>query len=125
MPPRKQQPKPILPKFQPPDDKFEFNKGFRYGLSDNPPLLGQKAIPEGKPGCLEGITFTATGTMPSLRREDLKDIIEKYGGRLTTSISGKTDVLIRGCLEVGPKKLQDAKSRKLVIIDEDSLFQYL
>ena len=125
MPKKKPEPKRPIPNFQPPDDKFEFNKGFRFGLADNPPLLGQKPIPEGKPGCLEGLTFTATGTMPSLTRDMLKEILEKYGARLTSSISGKTDVVIRGCIEVGPKKLQDAISRKLTIIDEDSLFAYL
>ena len=122
---KKSAPKPPIPNFQPPDEKFEFNKGFRFGLADNPPLLGQKPIPEGKPGCLEGLTFTATGTMPSLTRDMLKELLEKYGARLTGSISGKTDVVIRGCIEVGPKKLQDAKQRKLTIIDEDSLFAYL
>ena len=117
--------KPVLPEFPAPDPEFTFNQGFRPGLSDNPPFLGSKPIPEGKPGCLEGITFVATGTMPSITREDLKKIIEKYGGRLTGSISGRTDVVIRGCIEVGPSKLAQAKSKGLPIIDEDGLLHVI
>ena len=125
MPPRKSAPKPDVPNFPEAKSEFQFNQGFRYGLSDNPPLLGQKEIPEGKAGCLDGLAFCVTGTLPSIKRDTLKDILEKYGARLVGSISGKTDVVIRGCIEVGPKKLSDAKSRKLPIIDEDSLFEYL
>lgn len=125
MPPRKQVERPPLPKIKLAESSFTFNQGFRFGMSDNPPNLGQVPIPVGKPGCLDGVTFTATGTMPSITREQLKDIIETYGGRLTTSISGKTDFVIRGCIEVGPSKLQQAKDRHLPIIDEPSLFEYL
>ena len=125
MPPKKSKISVVIPNFPPAKSDFTFNQGFRPGLSDNPPLLGQKPVPEGKPYCLEGLTFVATGTMPSLTRDDLKDLIERHGGRLTGSISGKTNVLIRGCIEVGPKKLSDAKSKNLVIIDEDGLFSYL
>lgn len=125
MPPRKKREKPDLPDFPEPTSDFKYNQGFRYGLSDNPPMLGQVSIPEGKGQIFEGITFVATGTMPSITREDLRDIIEKYGGRLTSSISGVTDVVIRGCIEVGPKKLEDAKKRKLTIIDEEGLFKVI
>jgi len=125
MPPRKSNVQINIPAFSPPSEDFTFNQGFRPGLSDNPPLLGQKPIPVGKPGCLNGLTFVATGTMPSITRDDLKELVEKHGGRLTGSISGKTNVLIRGCIEVGPKKLADAKAKKITIIDEDGLFEYL
>ncbi|EAX87775.1 differentiation specific element binding protein, putative [Trichomonas vaginalis G3] len=125
MPPRKAVEKKELPNFPKAVSNYTLNQGFRFGMSDNPPNLGQVPIPIGKSGCLEGITFVATGTMPSITRETLKDIIEKYGGRLTTSISGKTDVVIRGCIEVGPSKLAQARERGLLIIDEESLFQYL
>jgi replication factor C subunit 1 len=60
--------------------------------------------------------------MPSILRDELKDLIEKYGGRMTLSLSGKTDVLVRGCEEVGPKKLEEAKQRKIIICDQEGLF---
>ena len=124
MPPRKTQ-KPVLPNFKPATSEFTFNTSFRYGLADNPPQLGEIPVPVGAPDCLAGITFTVTGTLRSLTRNDAKELIETYGGRVTSCISGVTDVLIRGVIEVGPKKLADAQKRGLVIIDEDSLFDYL
>ena len=117
--------KAVLPDFPPPDPEFTFNQGFRMGMADNPPFLGSKPIPEGAPGCLAGITFVATGTMPSITRDDLKKIITKYGGRVTSAISGKTDVVIRGCIEVGPRKLADAITRGLPVIDEDGLLHVI
>ncbi|OHT12015.1 differentiation specific element binding protein [Tritrichomonas foetus] len=125
MPPRKNREKPVLPDFKEATSEFTFNTGFRYGMADNPPQLGEIPTPVGAPGCLNGITFTVTGTLPSLTREDCKDLIEQHGGRVTSAISGLTDVLIRGCIEVGPKKLADGKSRGLKIIDQESLFDYL
>ena len=124
MPPRKKEPV-VIPDFKDATSEFEFNTGFRYGLSDNPPHLEEVPIPYGAPHCLDGITFTITGTLPSITREDAKELIERHGGRVTTSISGRTDVLLRGSIEVGPKKLQDAKARGIKIIDQDSLFDYL
>ena len=124
MPPRKKVEK-VLPEFPPATSKYTVNTGYYVGMSDNPPMYGQIPIPNGKPGCLQGITFVITGTMPSIRKEELKDLIEKYGGRVTGSISGKTDVLVRGCTEVGPKKLQDAESRGIIICDQEGLFEVI
>lgn len=115
----------VLPEFPPATSPFTLNAGFHYGMGDNPPMYGQIPVPNGKPGCLQGICFVATGTMPSLRKEELKDLIEKYGGRVTGSISGKTDVLVRGCQEVGPKKMEDARSRGIIICDQEGLFEVI
>ena len=123
-------PKPLVLKanlspFPPITSSHSINAGFRYGKGDNPPLLGQIQIPEGKSGCLQGNTFVVTGTMPSLTREKITELIEKYGGKVTTSVSGKTDVLVTGIIEVGPKKLSEAKSRNIPIIDENGLLQII
>jgi hypothetical protein len=61
----------------------------------------------------------------SIKRENLKALLEKYGGCLTRSISWKTNIVIRGCIEVGPKKMSDANPKNLLIIDEDGLLSYL
>ncbi|KAH0788119.1 replication factor C subunit 1 [Histomonas meleagridis] len=108
-----------------PKSEFTTSAGFRYGMSDNPPLLNQKPIPIGAAGCLLGITFVPTGTMPCLTRSMLKELIERYGGRVTSAISGRTDILIRGITEVGPSKIKKAKEKGIKILDEDLLFQYL
>jgi replication factor C subunit 1 len=94
-------------------------------MGDYPPQYGQIPVPNGKPGCLDGITFVISGTLPSLRREEITDLIEKYGGRVTGSISGKTDIVLRGCIEVGPAKLKQAKDRSLPIIDQEGLFSVI
>lgn len=104
------------------DENFTINAGFQYGKGDNPPLYGQKVIPVGKPNCLLGNTFVPTGTMVSLKREQVKDLITKYGGKVTSSISGKTDCVVVGCIEVGPKKIQTCREKNIPTIDEDGLF---
>ena len=121
MPPKAKVQK-VLPDFPEATSEFKFNQGFRPGMSDVPPLYNKKPVPKGKPDCLAGIAFVVTGTLPSLTREDFKALIEKYGGRVSSSISGRTDVLVRGCLEVGPAKLQKAKDLNIKIVDEDGLF---
>ncbi|OHT12659.1 hypothetical protein TRFO_17488 [Tritrichomonas foetus] len=108
--------------FPVPTSAFKYNTGFHYGMGDHPPQLNQIPVPVGALGCLNGLSFVASGTMPSLTREMLKDLIEKYGGRLTGSISGKTTALIRGVEEVGQKKLEEAKKRGITVIDQEGLF---
>ena len=41
-------------------------------------------------------TFVLTGTLESLTRNEAKDIIEEYGGKIASSVSKKTDVVIVG-----------------------------
>ena len=110
--------KAVLPSPLPePSPNFKFVGG-RSRHADTPPHLGAIRVPIGRPGCLQGITFTATGTLDSITRDDLKGIIAQYGGRLTGSVSGKTDILIRGVQDVGPGKLEEAEKRKIPVIDE-------
>ena len=123
MPPKKAAvAKADLSPFPPRKENFTINEGFKFGSGDHPPLLNQKPVPTGKPGCLANNRFVITGTLPSLYRESAKALIEKYGGVVTGSISGKTDVLLAGIIEVGPKKIQTAKEKNIPIIDEDGLF---
>lgn len=124
MPPRKTQKKAPLP-FPPATSAFKYSAAFRPYQRDSPPQYNQIPIPFGKNGCLSGISFVITGTLPSLKREQAKDLIEKYGGKLMSAISGKTDVLLRGVEEVGAKKVQEAESRGIQIIDQEGLFSFI
>jgi DNA ligase (NAD+) len=45
---------------------------------------------------LHGLTFVITGTLPDLTRQDAKALIEKHGGKVTDSISARTDFLVLG-----------------------------
>ena len=67
-------------------------------------------------GVLEGKVFVLTGTLETLTREDAKNIIKEAGGKVSGSVSGKTDYLLAG---TSPgSKLKRAKELGINIIDE-------
>ncbi len=77
----------------------------------------EKAVREGGP--LEGKTFVLTGTLPTLKRSEAKALIERSGGKISGSVSKKTDYVVAGA-EAG-SKLDKAESLGLEIIDEEKL----
>lgn len=60
--------------------------------------LNLKGVQESGPAslALEGLTFVITGTLPSLSRNEAKDLIEGHGGKVTGSVSKNTDFLLLG-----------------------------
>jgi DNA ligase (NAD+) len=68
-------------------------------------------------------TFVLTGTLESLTRSDAKDRIEKAGGRVTGSVSSKTDYLVAGADPGG--KVAKAEALGIEIIDEVRLLSLL
>lgn len=60
---------------------------------------------QGADNCLEGLTFVITGVLESLERDEMKALIERYSGRVTGSVSGKTSFLILG-EDAGESKIQ-------------------
>jgi DNA ligase (NAD+) len=70
-------------------------------------------------GKLQGLTFVLTGTLPSLSREDAKELIEKHGGKVAGSVSKKTSYVVAGA-EAG-SKLDRAEELKVPVIDEKQL----
>jgi DNA ligase (NAD+) len=70
-------------------------------------------------GPLEGMTFVITGTLPSLSRDEAKDLIQARGGKVTDSVSKKTDYLVLG--ENPGSKHDKAKSLGVKIIGEEEL----
>ncbi|WP_298461641.1 NAD-dependent DNA ligase LigA [uncultured Mitsuokella sp.] len=68
---------------------------------------------------LAGKTFVITGTLPSLSRKDAAALIESHGGRVTGSVSKKTDYLVAG--EAAGSKLQKAQDLGIAILDEAGL----
>ncbi len=68
---------------------------------------------------LAGKTFVLTGTLPSLSRDDAKKMIEDAGGKVSGSVSKKTDYVLAGS-DAG-SKLDKAKELGIAIIDEDAM----
>jgi DNA ligase (NAD+) len=71
------------------------------------------------PQPLEGKTFVITGTLPTMSREQAKELIQAHGGRVTGSVSGKTDYLLAG--ERAGSKLTKAEKLGVPVIDEEVL----
>jgi DNA ligase (NAD+) len=72
--------------------------------------------PAAQAGPLTGKTFVLTGTLPSLTREDATAKIESLGGKVSSSVSRKTDFVLAGA-DAG-SKLDKAKKLGIKIIDE-------
>ncbi len=64
-----------------------------------------------------GMTFVLTGTLPTLSRDEATDIIERLGGKTSSSVSKKTTYVLAG--EDAGSKLVKAQSLGLEIIDEE------
>lgn len=64
----------------------------------------------------DGKSFVLTGTLEEFSRQEASDIIEKYGGKISSSVSKKTDYVLAG-IEAG-SKLKKAQSLNLKIISE-------
>ena len=72
---------------------------------------------------LAGKTFVLTGTLPTLGREDAKEMIESLGGKVAGSVSKKTDYVVAGA-EAG-SKLAKAESLGIALLDEAGLLALL
>lgn len=70
---------------------------------------------------LSGKTFVLTGTLPNLSRNEAKALIEAAGGKVTGSVSGKTDYLVAG--EKAGSKQTKAVSLGVTVLDEAALLQ--
>ena len=87
--------------------------GVEFEFKDNKPVsdkLGSK-------------TFVITGTLPSLSRDEASDLIIKNGGKVSGSVSKKTDYLLAG--EKAGSKLDKAQTLGIKIISEDELMSMI
>jgi DNA ligase (NAD+) len=72
-----------------------------------------------KAGPLHGMTFVITGTLPTLSREEAKELIEKAGGKVSGSVSKKTSFVVAG--EDAGSKLTKANELGIPVLTEDEL----
>ncbi|MGH2905414.1 MAG: NAD-dependent DNA ligase LigA [Solirubrobacterales bacterium] len=77
--------------------------------------------PGSSEGPLKEKTFVLTGTLPNMTRDEARELIENAGGRVTGSVSKKTDYVVAGA-EAG-SKLEKAERLEVAILDEDALKQ--
>ncbi len=90
----------------------------RAGVGMTAPKRARKAT-----GALAGKTFVLTGTLPSMTRDEASAKIVEAGGKVTGSVSKKTDYVVAG-IEAG-SKLTKAESLGITILDEDGLKKLL
>ena len=76
------------------------------------------------PQTLVGLTFVITGTLPSMSRDEAKVLIERHGGKVTGSVSSKTDYLLVG-EDPGGTKYNKARELGVPMIGEAELLGML
>ena len=75
------------------------------------------------PQTLSGKSFVLTGTLPSVDRSAAKALIEAAGGRVTGSVSGRTDYVVAG--DAPGSKLARAVELGIPVIDEAQLLKLI
>ncbi|MFJ1251277.1 NAD-dependent DNA ligase LigA [Cupriavidus sp. CuC1] len=75
------------------------------------------------PAALAGKTFVLTGTLPTLAREDAKEMLEAAGAKVAGSVSKKTDYVVAGA-EAG-SKLEKAEALGVPVLDEAAMLALL
>ncbi len=94
------------------DNRSMLHKIENGGLVTTP--LEQKAIAQ----IFTDKIFVLTGTLPSLGREEAKEMIKERGGKVSSAVSKKTNYVLAGT-EAG-SKLDDAESLGIPVIDEEA-----
>lgn len=90
--------------------------------------LAQLATTEATPPAsvatlIAGKTFVLTGTLPTLKREQAQSMIEAAGGKVSGSVSKKTDYVVAG--EAAGSKLEKAQALGVAVLDEAALLALL
>ncbi|NEQ39868.1 MAG: NAD-dependent DNA ligase LigA [Okeania sp. SIO3I5] len=78
---------------------------------------------EEQDGLLVGKTFVLTGTLPTLKRDEAKNLIQNSGGKVTSSVSSKTDFVVVG--EDAGSKLEKAEKLGVKQLSEAELLEML
>src|SRR4051812_43843057 len=93
-------------------------------LRDHGLKMEEEGPAPGTEGPLAGRTFVITGTLPNISREKATEAIETAGGKVTNSVSKKTDFLVVGA-DPGGSKFTKAQELGTEQIDEDRLNELL
>ena len=72
---------------------------------------------------LQGMTIVVTGTLPTLGRKEVTELIEKNGGKCSGSVSKKTSLVVAG--EAAGSKFTKAQELGIKVVDEAELLAML
>lgn len=72
---------------------------------------------------LNGLTFVLTGTLPTLKRDEAKAMIEQRGGKVSGSVSKKTSYVVAG--EEAGSKLTKANELGITVLTEEQFLQMM
>ncbi len=81
------------------------------------------AVKEKSADTLAGLTFVVTGTLPTLSRDEVQELIKKNGGKAASSVSKKTSYVVAG--EAAGSKLTKANELGVPVIDEKTLLEMI
>ena len=70
---------------------------------------------------LEGLSVVISGTFSRISRDELKELIQKHGGKNVSSVSASTSMLVAGD-KIGPAKLDKANKLGVKVVSEDEFF---
>jgi DNA ligase (NAD+) len=85
------------------------------------PVSHARRSDDAGPLALDGLTLVVTGTLPTYSREQAKEIIQNNGGKVSDSVSKKTDYLVVG--ENAGSKLDKARQLGVAVLDEAGLLE--
>jgi len=71
---------------------------------------------------LKNLTFVVSGVFETVSRDELKQVIENNGGKVSSSISSKTSYVVAGA-NMGPSKKQKAEALGVVLLNEEEFLQ--
>ncbi len=100
----------IVSYFENEDNKLEINRLKELGLNMN-------YLDNNNSNTLEGKTFVLTGTLPTLTRDEAKEMIEASGGNVSSSVSKKTDYIVLG--ENPGSKYDKGKELGITMLNEE------
>ena len=86
-------------------------------------LPADNAVSDSLKNEIAGKTFVLTGTLPTLKRDQASALIEAAGGKVSGSVSKKTDFVVAGA-EAG-SKLEKAQSLGITVLSEEELLGML
>ena len=82
-------------------------------------VRAEKSLPAGAGRSFSGKTFVLTGTLPSMTREEAKELIGSHGGKVAGSVSKQTDYVVAG--DEAGSKLEKARELGIAVVDEAGL----